>query len=143
MEKCRLNLQRISGQRFLLISRTRQVIYTGPCSKIMMNSQPTTSKTTEVEKRLNILLTTLFFCQLILCIVMTLLSLRKQNILYAGFKYLSWSGSSPTPRNFVRNFIMFFIDYSSIIPISLIVTMEIVKLAQSYFIDFDKLMYSK
>jgi len=38
---------------------------------------------------------------------------------------------------------MFFIDYSSIIPISLIVSMEIVKLAQSYFIDFDKLMFSK
>ena len=38
---------------------------------------------------------------------------------------------------------MFFIEYSTIIPISLIVSVEIVKLAQSYFIDFDKLMYSQ
>ena len=37
---------------------------------------------------------------------------------------------------------MFFIDFNTIIPISLIVSVEIVKLAQSYFIDFDKLMYS-
>lgn len=37
---------------------------------------------------------------------------------------------------------MFFIDLSTILPISLFVTVELVKLAQSYFIDFDKLMYS-
>jgi len=40
------------------------------------------------------------------------------------------------------NFLMFFVEFSSSIPISLIVTIEIVKTAQSYFIDFDQLMYS-
>lgn len=40
------------------------------------------------------------------------------------------------------NFLMFFIEFSSSIPVSLIVTIEIAKTAQSYFIDFDQLMYS-
>lgn len=44
---------------------------------------------------------------------------------------------------FVAYFFMYFIDFSSLIPISLIVSIEIIKLAQSYFIDFDKLMFSK
>lgn len=40
------------------------------------------------------------------------------------------------------NFLMFFVEFSSCIPVSLIVTIEIAKTAQSYFIDFDQLMYS-
>jgi magnesium-transporting ATPase (P-type) len=43
---------------------------------------------------------------------------------------------------FFTSFLMYFIDFSSLIPISLIVSIEIIKLAQSYFIDFDKLMFS-
>ena len=34
-------------------------------------------------------------------------------------------------------------EFSTTIPIALIVSIEIVKLAQSYFIDFDKLMYNQ
>ena len=109
----------------------------------MMNSQIASSKTTQVEKRLNILLIGLFLCQIILCLTMTIYSLKYEKMLYSNFHYLSWNKQSPTAKNFVKNFMMFFIDYSSIIPISLIVSMEIVKLAQSYFIDFDKLMFCK
>lgn len=108
-----------------------------------MNTQVSSSKITEVEKKLNVLLVSLFVCQLILCTVMTIFSLRQENKLYVGISYLNWGGYRPTAKNFIKNFMMFFIDYSSIIPISLIVSMEIVKLAQSYFIDFDKLMFSK
>lgn len=42
----------------------------------------------------------------------------------------------------VMNFLLFFIEYSSLIPVSLIVSIEIAKAAQSYFIDFDQLMFS-
>lgn len=42
----------------------------------------------------------------------------------------------------VMNFLLFFIEYSSLIPVSLIVSIEIAKAVQSYFIDFDQLMYS-
>ena len=38
---------------------------------------------------------------------------------------------------------MFFIEYSAFIPISLIVSIQLVKISQSYFIDFDQLMFSK
>jgi len=74
---------------------------------------------------------------------MTVLSIREDARLYGTANYLSWGTYHPSAKNFIKNFMMFFIDYSSIIPISLVVSMEIVKLAQSYFIDFDKLMFCK
>ena len=108
-----------------------------------MNSQISASKITVVEKRLNVLLVSIFVCQIILCVVMTVLSIREETRLFGNVSYLSWGTYHPSAKNFIKNFMMFFIDYSSIIPISLIVSMEIVKLAQSYFIDFDKLMFCK
>jgi magnesium-transporting ATPase (P-type) len=39
-------------------------------------------------------------------------------------------------------FLTYFVLLNTMIPISLIVSIEIVKMSQSYFIDKDKLMYS-
>lgn len=108
-----------------------------------MNSQISSSKITVVEKRLNILLVSIFICQIVICVIMSVLSIQEEIKLFRNVSYLSWGNHHPSSRHFIRSFMMFFIDFSSIIPISLIVSMEIVKLAQSYFIDFDKLMYCK
>lgn len=117
------------------------VLYAGQCSKIMLNSQISSGKITVIEKRLNVLLVSLFVCQIIICIVMTVLSIHMEEYLLQNANYLSWGTYKPSSKTFIKNFMMFFIEYSSIIPVSLIVSIEIAKLAQSYFIDFDKLMY--
>lgn len=43
--------------------------------------------------------------------------------------------------NFVLKFFTYFLLYNTMIPISLIVSMEMVKVAQSYFITKDQEMY--
>jgi P-type E1-E2 ATPase len=53
-----------------------------------------------------------------------------------------WPIGYSKSKTFIMNFFMFFVEFSSCIPVSLIVTIEIAKTAQSYFIDFDQFMYS-
>jgi magnesium-transporting ATPase (P-type) len=108
----------------------------------MLNSQLSTGKITTIERRLNFLLISLFVCQIVICTVMAILANNMEETLSVTTNYLNWGGYKPSGKNFIKNFMMFFIDESSIIPVSLIVSIEIAKLAQSYFIDFDKLMYS-
>lgn len=117
------------------------VVYTGQCSKIMMNGQNYVTKLSSVEKRLNYLLIFLFICQIVLCLVCASLSTENEISMREGLKY-TISRNYGKGRLFVLNFLMFFVEYSSLIPVSLIVTIEIAKTVQSYFIDFDQLMYS-
>jgi P-type E1-E2 ATPase len=59
-----------------------------------------------------------------------------------AFYYLDWSKFS----NGFDSFLMFFVYFvliNTMIPISLIVSIEIVKMCQSYFIMKDNLMYSE
>lgn len=56
--------------------------------------------------------------------------------------YIIWRKKFSKGKFFLMNFLLFFVEYSSLIPVSLIVSIEIVKAAQSYFIDFDQLMFS-
>ena len=44
-------------------------------------------------------------------------------------------------ENFALKFFTYFLLYNTMIPISLIVSMEMVKVAQSYFITKDQEMY--
>ncbi len=53
------------------------VAYSGQCSKIMMNSQISSSKISVVERRLNWMLIGLFVCQIILCSVVAAMSVAK------------------------------------------------------------------
>lgn len=87
----------------------------------------------------------LFIIQLICCFVFAALAIHKDKFLQKlSYSYLSSKNvKDQIAHQYVIYFFIFFIQFSSIIPISLMVSIEIVKLAQSYFIDFDKLMYSE
>lgn len=121
------------------------VAYAGQCSKIMLNSQLSSSKISVVEKKVNLMLIVLFICQIILCVVMASLGYTEDSRLQKSHSfYLDYGDvvDYSNAKKFVLTFCLFFIDFSSIIPVSLLVTVDMVKLAQSYFIDFDKLLYS-
>jgi magnesium-transporting ATPase (P-type) len=53
------------------------VIYTGQCSKIMMNGQSFVTKLSTVEKKLNYLLIVMLSVQLIACILIAALATAK------------------------------------------------------------------
>jgi magnesium-transporting ATPase (P-type) len=56
--------------------------------------------------------------------------------------YILWGSHSPVGDGFLM-FCSYLVLLNTMIPISLIVSIEIVKMSQSYFIDNDKFMYSE
>ena len=119
------------------------VVYTGQCSKILQNGQRYSSKFSKVQKKLNYLLIAMFLVQIILCAISTYLGITTQDRLRRGHDYLNAHQVFNRAELGIRTFLLFFLEYNTFIPISLIVSIQLVKLSQSYFIDFDQLMYSK
>lgn len=108
----------------------------------MMNGQSFVTKLSTVERKLNILLIIMLIVQLIGCLVMSSLSTSAEINMRDTQNYAIWRKVFSKTKLFVMNFLLFFVEYSSLIPVSLIVSIEIAKAAQSYFIDFDQLMFS-
>ena len=67
------------------------VVYAGQCSKIMLNSQISSSKISVVEKRVNVMLVILFVVQVALCAVMAALNMSMDTYLRDNSNYIIWS----------------------------------------------------
>jgi phospholipid-transporting ATPase len=118
------------------------VIYTGRNSKIMMNSQGGTNKMSQIEIKVNYILAFILALQLALCIILGALDgnfLRNHS---NTDNYILWGSNSPAGDGLLM-FCTYLVLLNTMIPISLIVSMEIVKMSQSYFIDNDRFMYSE
>jgi phospholipid-transporting ATPase len=115
------------------------VIYTGHETKLMMNSTAPPFKRSQVEKSTNTQILILFIILLVICLISAVASeiwLNKNAYThwYLGFGELA-------PSNFAYTFLTFIILYNNLIPISLQVTLELVKFLQAYFINWDEDMY--
>lgn len=118
------------------------VIYTGRNSKIMMNSQGGTNKMSQIEVKVNYILGFILALQIILCIILGALDgffLKNHS---TTDTYILWGSKSPIGDGFLM-FCSYLVLLNTMIPISLIVSIEIVKMSQSFFIDNDKFMYSQ
>ena len=91
--------------------------------------------------KVNYILGIILLLQLCLCVVIAVL-----NGVFLGSKenhpYIVFSGYSAGFDSFLV-WCTYMVLLNTMIPISLIVSIEIVKMSQSYFIDKDKLMYSE
>lgn len=117
------------------------VIYTGHETKIMMNSTTPPFKRSHVEKATNTQILILFGILITICLISSIasqiwLSMNEENHWYMSFKRFPAS-------NFAYSFLTFFILYNNLIPISLQVTLEVVKFIQAYFINWDYEMYDE
>ena len=116
-------------------------IYTGRNSKIMMNADSSSQKMSQVEVKVNRILGIILCLQLFLCLIVA--------IFYGLFisrhsstdTYVDWTANSVGGDSALM-FCTYFVLINTMIPISLVVSIEIVKMSQSYFIDKDRLMYS-
>ena len=113
------------------------VIYTGKLTKIMLNSESTSSKMSQIEVKVNHLLVIIFCFQILLCLGCS--------IAYSVIRTYSnmWYLDPPTPSITVQSLIMFFsylVLLNTMIPISLIVSLEVVKTVQGVFIQRDRLL---
>ena len=118
------------------------VVYTGMNNKIILNSKKPRLKMSKVEKTLNYYLLLIFLFLIICCIESAIFhhaQFHRHENFYSNFIYLK---ESPDTESFIV-FFTYFLLLNTMIPISLIVTTEIIKLIQSIFIKWDVLLYSK
>lgn len=115
------------------------VAYTGRETKVMKNSQKSRIKVSNLEKRLNKIIIILFVIQVLICVILAIIT-----AIYDDVKDDNQSVYLDENRdglNIFLNFFSYFLLLATLIPISLIVTLEVVKVIQCYFISQDSSMY--
>ncbi len=126
------------------------VVYAGHDTKVMQNAQAPPSKRTNVERRLDKIVTFMLLVLMAMCLSGSIIMGARTKALLPAMWYLAPGDTksnrsydpTKTPQVGVYAGITQFILYSYLIPISLYVSIEIVKVWQSmYFINFDRRMY--
>lgn len=104
------------------------VAFTGKETKVMLNSQKGRIKISNLEKKLNKVILILFGIQILICI-----ALSGAMAIYDAIKdddQSAYLGDGNSTENPYLNFFSYFLLLSTLIPISLVVTLEIVKAVQ-------------
>ncbi|XP_073536484.1 phospholipid-transporting ATPase ID-like [Phyllobates terribilis] len=119
------------------------VIFAGPDTKLMQNSGRTTLKRTSIDRLMNILVLWIFGFLAIMCIVLAIgngIWESKQG--YYFQVYLPWPKDVNNAA--FSGFLMFWsyvIILNTVVPISLYVSVEIIRLGNSFYINWDRKMY--
>ncbi|XP_067844412.1 phospholipid-transporting ATPase IA [Heptranchias perlo] len=111
------------------------VVYTGHDTKLMQNTTQAPLKLSNVEQITNVQILLLFGVLLFMSLVCAIGSTIWTSRHSTGVWYLSFSGSGAS--YFGLNFLTFIILFNNLIPISLLVTLEVVKFIQAFFINWD------
>lgn len=122
------------------------VVYTGHETKIMMNSSSSRTKRSYLERGLNLKLISIFIFLFLLSLITAIFGiLFEKNQINTGKHWYFYRKDSP--RNGAKCFIVIFLSQlivmNTMIPISLYVTLEVVRIIQAYFIVFDSDMYDE
>ncbi|KAJ3445333.1 putative phospholipid-transporting atpase [Anaeramoeba flamelloides] len=121
------------------------VVFTGKDTKLFQNSKEAPSKRSSVEIQLNPRLVTLFFFLMCIGTVGGIMSARWEKDWKKKAWYIAIDKESGISQNIiVRGIVGFFsfvIVSNVIVPISLYVSLEVVKFTQSWFINKDMKMY--
>ena len=113
------------------------VVYTGHESKLMMNSTKTPLKRSTVDVLTNYQIIFLFIILVVLAVISSIGNLV-QTKSGGDHAYFQWQADK---TEFYWQFITFFILYNNLVPISLQVTLELVKASQAAFINIDEEMH--
>jgi len=96
----------------------------------------------QVETKVNYVLGIVLCIQISFCFVIAIFYGVFRNQTVDSYYYIDWTTYS-TPVDSIIIFFTYFVLINTMIPISLIVSIEMVKLFQKYFIDKDKFMFSE
>ena len=118
------------------------IIYTGHNCKIMKNSKDPRVKLSTVEYIMNQRLIFIFCTQLLLSVISAIC----HRVYYKNLKYLETLNANSILENYGYKSVLSFFTYllllNTMIPISLIITLEIVKVCQGLFMTVDAEGYS-
>lgn len=118
------------------------VAFTGDETKIMLNSGITPTKRARISKDLNWDVIYNFIILFIMCLTAGIVqgtTWAKGNQSLEFFEFGSYGGNPPT--NGVITFFAALILFQNLVPISLYITLEIIRTAQAFFIYSDTYMY--
>lgn len=114
------------------------VIYTGRDTKLMKNSTLAPLKRSTVDKLTNVQILLLLAVLFVMCLVCSIFNLLWKNRRGGNDWYI---GADSISQNFLYTLLTFFILFNNLIPISLQVTLEVVRFLQAIFINMDTEMY--
>lgn len=106
----------------------------------MMNAKEGRNKQSKVEYKMNLLVLWILAIQIGFCLLVSFVGIHWYRNDSSDNTYLQLTDTLGT--SFVQTFFRYFLLLNTLIPISLIVTIEVVKVVQAYFIQNDALMYS-
>lgn len=116
------------------------VVYTGTDTKIVLNSKPAPRKVSNVLKLMNFILFSIFGLQIVVCVLFSFFGIYWNNEVGVNHTYINLH-----EKNYLLDFFIgvgtFMVAYSSLIPISLYVSLEMVKIGLAYFMNHDLDMY--
>ena len=125
------------------------VIYTGHESKIMKNSPKTRNKLSRIEQKTNFLIVALFFVELVIIGFAATFSTIWNHTNYDNTdQYLRWNLSNdPIDNSVILTFLInlgsWMLVFVAFVPISLIVTLEMVKFSQAIIITWDESLFDE
>ncbi|KAI4112384.1 MAG: hypothetical protein LQ345_006461 [Seirophora villosa] len=116
------------------------VVFTGHETKLMRNATATPIKRTQVERMVNLQILMLVAILIVLSIISSVGDLIVRKIFGRKLEYL-YLGSYSGPGQFFSDIFTYWVLYSNLVPISLFVTIEIVKYYQAFLINSDLDIY--
>ncbi|XP_022330149.1 phospholipid-transporting ATPase ID-like isoform X3 [Crassostrea virginica] len=133
------------------------VIFAGKDTKLMMNSGKTVFKRTHIDRLMNLIIIGIFILLLVMCITMTMSCGIWETLVGTKFTvYLPWESFVPGSADKAGNveegattislliFFSYIIIFNTVVPISLYVSVEMIRLANSFLINWDnKMFYEK
>ena len=94
-----------------------------------------------VEQKMNLLVLWILGIQIMFCLLVSFVGINWYRNESSDNDYLRLTDTLGT--SFTQTFFRYFLLLNTLIPISLIVTIEVVKVVQAYFMQNDALMYSQ
>lgn len=120
------------------------VVFTGDDTKIMLNAGITPTKQSRMSRELNYYVLMNFILLFIICFAAGLVNGLYYRTHHTSRDYFEFGTIAGTPaKNGIVDFFVALILYQSLVPISLYITIEIIKTAQVFFIYADLGMYYK
>ena len=130
-----------------ILRQTKQIagicVYAGSDNKILLNSKKPRMKVSQIEILMNKLLIFIFFIQIFLCLICATMHSKFESSKKDFLINFIFPKNRKIKNETFLSFFTYLLLLNTMIPISLIVTLEIIKVIQGYFISNDILLYSK
>eukprot|EP00899_Mesostigma_viride_P028257 jgi/Mesvir1/8616/Mv04947-RA.2 len=112
------------------------VVYTGRDTKIVMNMMPAPTKRSGLEKRMNTITASMFLAVFVLCFACAVVGEMQRQTEFSDHPYVRHEFKGV--GGVCLRTLSFIILFNQFIPISLYVTLEMVKLLQCFYLYMDK-----